>query len=112
MNWLKSLRAKVLFDEPLSNHTTFRLGSQAAFWVEPYDRGSLKELLKEAKAGNMDYLVIGAGSKLLIQKKKVHLAVHLGAKNFKKLTLKGRDLVAGSGLNLKELLRAASERGL
>lgn len=112
MNWLSGLKGKILFEEPLSNHTTLKVGPRAEIWVEPYDKEDLSSLLKKANVLKKDYLIIGLGSKLLITKKKVPLAVHLCSSHFRKCLIRKNRLVAGSGLSLKELLNIAQKKGL
>lgn len=112
MNWLSGLKGKILFEEPLSNHTTLKVGPRAEIWVEPYDKEDLSSLLKKANALKKDCLIIGFGSKLLISKKKVPLAIHLRSSHFRKCLIRKNRLVAGSGLSLKELINIAQRNGL
>lgn len=112
MSWYSGLRAKILFDEPLSRHTSLRVGPKAGLWIEPYDIDSLRSLLKAARAKKKDYLVIGLGSKLLIKKKKLPLAIHLGSHNFTKAVVRGNDIIVGAGAPLGRLIKAAYDNGL
>ena len=112
MNWCKGLKARVLLNEPLSKHTSLRIGPEAALWVEPYDREALKSLIKKARAMRQDYLIIGFGSKLLINKKRIPLAIHLGSADFKKCIVEGNEIIAGAGVASGSLLKAAYENGL
>ena len=109
MNWLKGLKGKDSANEPLSKHTTLRIGPRADFWVEPQDREALRAL-KGPPLGK-DYLVIGLGSKLLIKKKKLDLAVHLKGGSFlnfgRKATISAPALV-----RMPRLLKAAYDNGL
>jgi len=54
----------VLRDEPMSRHTTFRLGGPADFLVMP-DREALPEVIACCKENDIPFLVIGNGSNLL-----------------------------------------------
>lgn len=112
MSWHSGLRAKILFDEPLSKHTTLRVGPKARLWIEPYDVKALRSLLRKAKTNKKGYLVIGFGSKLLIKKKKIPLAIHLGSANFKRCIARGTDIIAGAGAALSKLIRTAYEHNL
>ncbi len=112
MNWLKGLKARVVANEPLSKHTTLRVGPRADFWVEPQDREALRALLKKARLLGKDYLVIGLGSKLLIKKKKLDLAVHLKGGEFSELRAEGDYISAGAGVRMPRLLKAAYDNGL
>lgn len=112
MNWLKGLKARIAFNEPLSKHTTLKVGPLADFWVEPQDREALRALLKKACRYNKDYLVVGLGSKLLIKKKKLDLALHLKGGEFSELRAEGDYIRAGAGVRMPQLLNAAYENGL
>lgn len=112
MSWHNGLRAKILFDEPLSKHTTLRVGPKAGLWIEPYDVKALRSVLRKAKTNKKGYLVIGFGSKLLIKKKKISLAIHLGSANFKRCIARGTDIIAGAGAALSKLIRTAYEHNL
>ena len=112
MNWLKGLKARALFDEPLSKHTTLKVGPRADCWVEPQDRADLRALLKKARLLGKDYLVIGLGSKLLIKKKKLDLAVHLKGGEFSLCRAEGEYITAGAGVRMPQLLNTARDFGL
>ena len=111
MNWHSGLEARILFNEPLSKHTTLRVGPEAELWIEPWDKEALGSLLRKAKTIKKDYLVMGAGSKLLITKK-VPLAINLGSANFTRCVVRGDDLIAGAGVLLSKLLKTAYDNGL
>lgn len=112
MNWLKGLKARIAFNEPLSKHTTLKVGPRADFWVEPQGRQALRALLKKARRYKKDYLVVGLGSKLLIKKKKLDLALHLKGGEFSELRVEGDYISAGAGVRMPQLLNAAYENGL
>lgn len=112
MSWHNGLRAKILFDEPLSKHTTLRVGPKARLWIEPYDVKALRNVLRKAQTNKKGYLVIGSGSKLLIKKKKIPLAIHLGSADFKRCIARGTDIIAGAGVALSKLISTAYEHNL
>lgn len=112
MSWHNGLRAKILFDEPLAKHTTLRVGPKAELWIEPYDVQALRNVLRQAQTNKKGYLLIGFGSKLLIKKKKIPLAIHLGSANFKRCIAKGTDIIAGAGAALSKLIKTAYEHNL
>ena len=53
--------------EPLSKHTTLRVGGPAQFWVEPRNENSLAGLLRFCQRENLPLFVIGRGSNLLVR---------------------------------------------
>src|ERR1700716_555222 len=48
--------------EPLSKHTTLRVGGPAQFWVEPRNEAALSELIRFCRRENRPIFVIGRGS--------------------------------------------------
>ena len=66
--------------EPLSRHTSFRIGGAADYYYEPETVEELKELLARCKAEGIPNAVIGNGSNLLVGDKGFRGAViRLGA---------------------------------
>ncbi len=112
MSWYTGLHAKILFDEPLAKHTTLRVGPLAKIWIEPYEKESLRAILCHAKAKKIDYLVVGCGSKMLIKKQKVPLAIRLGSPQFTACKVDDIDIIAGSGTKLAALVNSAYMHGL
>ena len=55
-----------VFDEPLSAHTSFKIGGNAKLFVVPESDEALAELLKFCADGNIRTLIIGNGSNMLI----------------------------------------------
>ena len=113
MNWWKPLKGRVKIKEPLKKHTTFGVGGPADFFIQPKDSSDLKLLLNLLKRGKMPFLLIGAGSNLLVSDKGVKAAViSLDSLFFKKINRKGDSLAVGSGARLGELLSASRRSGL
>ncbi len=55
-----------VLDEPMSKHTTFRIGGPAKVFCEPQTEGQLESLIKLFANENILYTVIGNGSNLLV----------------------------------------------
>lgn len=53
-------------DEPMSRHTSFKIGGAADYFVEPTSVSELTTLLKTARENNVPVTVIGNGSNLLV----------------------------------------------
>jgi len=56
---------KVKIDEPLSKHTTFKIGGPAKYFVVVEDRDKLVELLKYLDGEGEQYYILGGGSNVL-----------------------------------------------
>ena len=56
----------ILIDEPMSRHTTFRVGGPADFFVTPKAKGEVRDVIRICKEAGMPYYIIGNGSNLLV----------------------------------------------
>ena len=66
--WLSSLLGdNVRFDEPMSRHTSLRVGGPAEVYATPEKPEALAEVIKEARQRGIAYLVIGDGTNLLVK---------------------------------------------
>ncbi len=57
---------RVLQKEPMSRHTTFRIGGEAEVFVQPRQADELREVLRVCRENGTPYCVIGNGSNLLV----------------------------------------------
>jgi UDP-N-acetylmuramate dehydrogenase len=60
------IEGKILYNEPLRNHTTWRIGGPADVFIEPASRKDIALLLEFARENNQPVTVIGNGSNLLV----------------------------------------------
>ena len=56
----------ILIDEPMSRHTTFRVGGPADFFVTPKAKEEVRDVIRICKEAEMPYYIIGNGSNLLV----------------------------------------------
>ena len=49
-----TISSKIIFDEPLKNHTSFGIGGPASCFIYPKNRQELSKLLQYTKKENMD----------------------------------------------------------
>jgi UDP-N-acetylmuramate dehydrogenase len=65
--WLRAaFKQAVLFGEPLSRHTSFRIGGPADAWVEPESLDQLKNLVRWCRQKGIPYFVMGGGTNILV----------------------------------------------
>ena len=103
---------KVLKDEPMSRHTTFRIGGPADYFVCP-DREQIAEVLAVAKKCGMAIIVIGNGSNLLVGDKGIRgLVVEIGSA-MNQIMVDKNHITAGAGALLSQVAAkaAAAELG-
>ena len=56
----------ILIDEPMSRHTTFRVGGPTDFFVTPKAKEEVRDVICICKEAGMPYYIIGNGSNLLV----------------------------------------------
>lgn len=78
---IKNIVSSVKFDEPMKNHTTFRTGGPAEVFLEPTIT-ELPRLIGFLYENNINYIVTGNGSNLLISDKGLEGVVINIGKNF------------------------------
>lgn len=57
---------KLLIEEPMSKHTTFRVGGTADYFIDVEDIPTLAGIIKLCKNNRVPYAVVGNGSNLLV----------------------------------------------
>jgi len=64
---LSNVKGEIRRNEPLSGHTSFRIGGPADLLVYPADRDDLIAVLKEINTRGLPYFVLGGGTNLLVK---------------------------------------------
>jgi UDP-N-acetylmuramate dehydrogenase len=64
---LSNVKGEIRRNEPLSGHTSFRIGGPADLLVYPADRDDLIAALKEISKQGLPYFVLGGGTNLLVK---------------------------------------------
>jgi UDP-N-acetylmuramate--alanine ligase len=99
--------------EPLSKHTTLRVGGPAQFWVEPRNEAAFAELIRFCRQENLPLFVIGRGSNLLVRDGGIRgVVVHPSGGDFDRIDINGEEITAGVGAKLKEVAYAGKSAGL
>jgi UDP-N-acetylmuramate dehydrogenase len=108
----EALAGEVLEDEPLDRHATWRVGGPAEIFIVPADRHDLRQALTLLYEAKMPWLVLGAGSNLLVRDGGIRgAAIHTG--RLRELSMEdGGTVRAGGGLPLMTLIRETARRGL
>lgn len=63
----EGIRGEVRLNEPMRDHTSFRIGGPADALVFPADRNDLMLLLRELRRRDAAFLVLGGGTNLLVR---------------------------------------------
>ena len=90
--------ANVKLEEPMKNHTTFRIGGPARYFVTPENADAL-------------ILVIGNGSNLLVSDQG-YQGVVISTEKLDHCQVEGNQIRAGAGVKLARMAKQALEHGL
>lgn len=103
----------VLWDEPMKNHTSFKIGGPAAALCAPKDRRQLRELVGFVQREGVDSWYIGNGSNLLVSDKGLNgIAILLDSGFDGEIEVDGTVLLAPAGKKLSAVCAAACAAGL
>ncbi len=105
-------KSKVKYMEPMSKHTTIRVGGPADILVSPENEQEVIAVLKYAKENNIAVTVIGNGSKIVVTDKGIRgIVLKLGI-NYTGFGIDGEYIVSKSGTFVPRLALAARDEGL
>ena len=110
INKLREKLAEIKENEPLANHSTFKIGGPARYFYLAKDSRQLLKAIWTAEKFNLDYLILGWGSNLLISDQGFDGLVIRNTSN--NLDVKGEEVFAEAGVNLSRLVGEASRAGL
>lgn len=103
---------KVRAGEPMSMHTTFRIGGPADYFVMPENAQELAAVLRVLKEENIPWFILGNGSNLLVGDKGYRGAVIQLYKNFDGIEIDGTIIKARAGAMLIRVAKEAGKAGL
>ena len=107
------IRGKIRYDEPLREHTTFKIGGPAQIWAEPQDLEDLRRLIIFSKEANLKTFILGAGSNVLFKDTPYDgIVISLCEPYFKKAHMANGYAEVGAGVYLGSLINWAKESGL
>lgn len=102
----------ILLHEPMSSHTTFRIGGEAACFVKINDREQLKKLIPYLNMVEVPYFILGNGSNVLVSDRGYEGVILQLAAGFDGIEAEGCRLRVQAGALLSQAARTAGERGL
>lgn len=102
---------KILENENLAKHTTYKVGGNAKLFVYPKNREKLVLLLKELKSKKIKYKILGNGSNTLFSDREYD-GVIIKLDSFDKITYFRNLVKAEAGVNLIKLSYQTIKRGL
>ena len=109
----KILGCEARKDEPLSRHTTFKIGGCADTYVRATSVSKLSAIIRECVEADVDYIIIGNGSNILVSDEGYRGVVIRLDGDFRKISLVDEDTIyCGAGATLAALCKFALSCGL
>jgi UDP-N-acetylmuramate dehydrogenase len=108
----RAVRGRLIEDEPMSGHTSFRIGGPADFYFHPKDLQDLAAGLKACAEGGVPVFVIGRGTNLLVADAGFRGVVFDLSESFSAVSAEGPEVTAGAGGMLWDLLDTCAGLGL
>ena len=102
----------VLLDEPMSKHTTFRVGGEARYFIQIETGQQIAKLVKYLKQVDRNFLIVGNGSNLLICDNGYDGVVLQLGETFSDVTVSGNEITASAGASLAKIAKVAMDHGL
>lgn len=103
-------------DEPMKNHTTFRIGGPAMLFASPKGEEQLAKLMKCVKKWQIPFFILGNGSNLLVSDKGYQGVVIEVKDGFNHCLVERNDdgavVRAGAGILLSRLANVIAEESL
>ena len=109
---LGEIRGEVRFKEPLSFHTSLRIGGPADFFIVPQDVEDIRLALAFADKEALPVEVVGGGNNLLVRDRGIRGVVLKLEGCLGRAEFHGEEAVAGAGVSLSALIREAAALNL
>jgi UDP-N-acetylmuramate dehydrogenase len=102
---------KVTTGEPLADHTSFRIGGRARFFVCVYTKTALTKVLQIIREHRLPYFIIGAGTNILVADSGFPGVVLKLGGVFKRIAWRDGLVRCGGGVLIGDLLNESFDRG-
>lgn len=101
----------VTLGEPMSRHTTFKIGGPVRALLEPKCIGAFVWCVRELEGREIPYFILGNGSNLLVSDGG-HREVALSTARLDTVRVSGDSIICGAGVMLSRLASTALNEGL
>ncbi len=102
---------EIKYDEPMSRHTTFRIGGSAAFYLIPHTSEELSLVLRSTEAVGCKTFILGNGSNVIFPDEGYDGAV-ISTEAFNKIEVTDNCIRCGAGAFLTLAAKAAKDHSL
>jgi UDP-N-acetylmuramate dehydrogenase len=106
------IKGRVLFDAPMRQFTSIKVGGPADTLFFPKDADELRKLVRYAWRRSIPYFILGKGTNLVIRDKGVRGWVISLSQGLKKIQMDGEEIEAEAGLSLQRLVKFSIQKGV
>lgn len=106
------ISGEVRADEPMSRHTTYRIGGPADLFVVVETLADITRTTEVLAEEEVPYAILGKGSNLLVADAGYRGAIVVLGREFRRHDIDGEHLKAGAGVVLASLVQEAFRKGL
>jgi UDP-N-acetylmuramate dehydrogenase len=111
--WASDLiQGRVLFDAPMRQFTSMKVGGPADSLLFPKDVNELKKLVRYGRRKKIPFLILGKGTNLIVRDKGVRGWIVSLTRGMKRIYVNGEVVEAEAGLPLQRLVQFSVQRGL
>lgn len=104
--------ADILREEPMSSHTTFRVGGEAEVFINIQSTEQLQKLIPYFKEVGIPYFIMGNGSNLLVGDKGYRGVILKLGSRMNGIRVDGNRLTVQAGALMSQIARTACEHSL
>lgn len=113
IEYLQSLGIEYMTDEPMSRHTSFKIGGNASIVAEPESAEQIAGIVKKCRELGIRCMAIGNGSNLLVSDEGIDACVILLGTECSEVKLIDENIIyARAGASLMKVCRFALEHSL
>ena len=115
--WIQKLNEylgeeNVLLNEPMSDHTTFRIGGPADIFLVPHSIEEVQKVLRFCREKDLPLFILGNGSNLLVSDGGYRGIVLQIYRNLEDIRVEGQEIRASAGALLSGIAAAAKNASL
>jgi UDP-N-acetylmuramate dehydrogenase len=111
--WASGLiKGRVLFDVPMSQFTSIKVGGPADSLLFPKGVDELRQAIRFARRKKIPLLILGRGTNLVVRDKGVRGWVISLTQGMKKIHVDGEVVEAEAGLSLQRMVQLSIQKGL
>lgn len=106
------IKGRVLFDAPMSQFTSIKVGGPADTILFPRDMAELRKVVRYARRKEIPILILGKGTNLVVRDKGIRGWVISLTQGMKKIQLDGDMAEAEAGLSIQRLVQFSIQKSL